>query len=343
MVGVTVAVLIVAVLVPGLVRKASSALRDVPLVVGAVPYWDRENALETIRRCPRCVDVASPWSYSVAADGSVTPPPHLTVADDASLATWLRQNDIDMVPSIANTTDGSWDHATVAAVLHDPGLRRRHVDAVTRLVADHGFAGIQIDYEGLTPADGPDFSAFVTALGAALHGIGRVLYVTVHPRADDAGYGPQSRSHDYAEIARAADRVVLMAYDWHWETSPPGPIAPYDWVRSVVQYTITQIPREKVVLGVALYGYDWVGSAATPLTWSDATALAAAHGARIDWDDASRTSHFTYTADGAPHEVWFEDGRSVDAKLSLAQQFQLGGIAFWRLGGEDPSIWRHAP
>ncbi|WP_430332335.1 glycosyl hydrolase family 18 protein [Rhodococcus sp. ACT016] len=316
---------------------------ELPLVIGAVPYWDRDAALTSTYAHARHIDVVSPWSYSVAVDGTVNAADGPGLRDDSLLAKRLGNNNIRTIPAITNTTAGQWDRDTVARVLADPSLRRAHVDALTELVRAHGFGGVQIDYENLLSTDRAGFSAFIGELGVALHGIGRVLHVAVHAKPDDAGYGPQNEAQDYAAIARGADKVIVMAYDRHWATSTAGPIAPYDWVDDVIRYALTVVPRAKLVLGVALYGYDWVGSTATPLTWTEVMSVAATQKSVTTWDETTSSNHFTYSVDGVVHEVWFENARSVEAKVALARRHGLAGVALWRLGGEDPSIWRLGP
>ncbi len=312
-----------------------------PVVMGALPYWDQEDALASLERHPGVATVASPWIYRVAGDGSVQLQESLNAAAEQALLDRTRRTGVQLIPTVANTTAGLWDESTVAAVLADPALRSAHVRALVGLIRTHGFDGIQIDYENLHGDDRAGFSAFVTELGQAVHAIGSLLFVTVHVKEDDVGYDQRNAAQDYAVIGAAADRVCLMAYDWHWETSPAGPIAPYDWVRRVVDYAVTQIPAEKLVLGVALFGYDWVGTKATNLTWSQITALAGRNRADEYWDIGSQSPHFSYVdGDGVSHEVWYENDRSIESKLDLARVERLAGVALWRLGGEDPGIWK---
>lgn len=291
----------------------------------------------------RHIDVVSPWSYSMTADGTVATTAGIAVRADSVLATRVSHRNIRTIPTVTNTTSGEWDRDTVATVLSDPGLRRTHVRSLTELVRAHGFDGVQIDYQNLESADRGCFSTFVGELGAALHRIGRVLYVAVHAEPNDAGCRPHNETTDYATIACCADKVIVMAYDRHRAPRTAGPIAPYDWVEEVVRHAITRIPRDKLVLGVGLHGYDWVGSTAVRLTWTQVMSVAATAKPPMNWDETSRTPHFGYILDGIAHEVWFENARSVEAKTELARRHRLAGIALWRLGGEDPSIWRLGP
>lgn len=317
---------------------------DVPVVIGAVPYWDEEAARRSIEANGQSLTVATPWTYSVAADGSVVPQVGIDAAGEAVQATWLRERGLSVIPTIANTTEGAWDPVTISTVLDDPGLRAIHIASIVELVTTSGYDGIQIDYEDLIAADRSAFSAFVGELADSLHGIDKLLYVTVHPKTSDEGYDGRNQAQDYAAIGDVADMIFVMTYDWHWETSSSGPIAPYGWMERVIQYAVSQIPAEKVVLGVGLYGYDWVDARGTAVTWEQVQALADRYQVDEQWDEASVSPHLSYTADdGRQHEVWYENDRSIEAKFDLARIYRLGGIGLWRLGGEDPGIWAPGP
>jgi spore germination protein YaaH len=158
-------------------------------------------------------------------------------------------------------------------------------------------------------------------------------------KASDAGYAPRNVAQDYAAIGRVADQVRLMGYDYHWNSSPAGPIAPVSWIRAVLQYAKTQIPPSKIVLGVPLYGYDWVGDHGESVTWRQAVQLASEHHATIHYDTSSQAPWFAYTAVGGRHTVWFENAQSSRAKFGLAQQAGIGGVYLWMYGNGEPSTW----
>ena len=137
----------------------------------------------------------------------------------------------------------------------------------------------------------------------------------------------------------AADQVRIMTYEYSWSTSPPGPIAPVTWVNDVVAYATSQIPPAKILQGIPFYGYDWVGQRGTDLVWTQAMDLASHFGVPVMWDSASASPWFEYVSGSARHTVWFENGSSVGAKLDVTRVRDVGGIAVWRLGGEDPANW----
>lgn len=314
-----------------------------PSVVAAIPHWDSGNSLDSLHDRARGIDVAAPFFYTVGVDGSVRPEPSSDIDITRILETRSYAKQLEIIPSVANTSAGEWDGATISRILRDPDLRITHIESLTALASYDAFDGVQIDYEDLYAEDRELFSSFISDLSDRIRSLGKVLYVTVHPKENDAGYDERNLAQDYAAIGRSADKVVVMAYDRHWESSPPGPIAPYGWVNNVVQYATSQIPHNKVLLGIPLYGYDWVGTTGTPLTWREAKELSAMHSASETWDPVSRSTHFSYRRDGVDHDVWFGDARSVRHKVALAQQYRLAGVFLWRLGGEDPAIWEDMP
>ncbi len=130
-----------------------------------------------------------------------------------------------------------------------------------------------------------------------------------------------------------------MAYDYSWETSPAGPIAPLSWVDSVAAFAVTQIPAAKVELGMSLYGYDWVGGRGEGVTHDVVTSRLTSFGATRTWDSAAAEPTFSYTSGGSAHTVYYADAQSVTARLAVVDKHALAAAAFWRLGGEDPAVW----
>ena len=114
-------------------------------------------------------------------------------------------------------------------------------------------------------------------------------------------------------------------------------VAPINKVRQVVEYAVTQIPRNKLDLGIPNYGYDWTlpyvqgETAATTIGNIEAVEIAAANGAQIFFDETAQSPYFNYVADGIRHEVWFEDVRSMNAKFSLFEEFGLRGMGYWQI------------
>lgn len=309
-------------------------------VVASLPFWNIGNGTATVLAHRRDFTEVSPFMYGLAANGRIVPqygPAQAGVV--AAAITRLREARLPVVPTLANITAGRWSYAPVARMLHDPAAARRQIAAIAALVRAHRYAGIDIDYETLRAGDRRAFTAFITGLAAALHTHGKVLSVAVFAKASNAGYGGANLAQDYAAIGRAADQVRIMAYNYHWATSPAGPVAPIGWVRAVLRYARTQIPASRIILGIPLYGYDWSGGRGTALTWLGAFQLATRHHATPHYDAAAQEPWFSYTAGGRGHVVWFENEASSRAKFEAASGSGAGGVFLWMFGYEDEGTW----
>lgn len=210
---------------------------------------------------------------------------------------------------------------------------------IVQIVETNGYSGAALDIEQLSASDRQLYSAFVTNLAAQLHAVGKELYVAL-PADTSATAEAWNAAYDYAEIGAAADRVILMAYDYSYPGGPAGPIAPVPWVSKVLAYTTSQIPADKVLLGIDAYGYEWTGRQTQALSLPAVNALIAADHITPRWDATDEAPYFTYTdTNHVTHTVYYEDGKSTSAKLALAKQAGIAGIAIWHMGLEDTSLW----
>jgi spore germination protein YaaH len=185
-----------------------------------------------------------------------------------------------------------------------------------------------------------EYSAFIVDLAAALHAQGKLLTIAVHAKTSD--YGGLGGFQDWVVLGQAVDRLRIMTYDYHWRGGGPGPVAPVYWVRQVAEYAKSVVDPAKVVIGVPFYGYNWPrgGGNASAQTWDAIDNLIQTYGltvnlAESDSNGPIQENWISYSG----RTAWFATSRSLDAKLELVQQFDLAGIAIWRLGGEDPRNW----
>lgn len=136
-----------------------------------------------------------------------------------------------------------------------------------------------------------------------------------------------------------------ITYEWGYALSEPMAVAPIDKVEQVVRFAVSQVPPDKIFLGMPNYGYDWTlpyikgQSRALSLGNVQATEQAVQAGAPIRFDTQAQSPHYNYWRDRAEHEVWFEDARSVQAKLLLAGEYQLRGVSIWNIMRYFPQLW----
>jgi spore germination protein len=137
-----------------------------------------------------------------------------------------------------------------------------------------------------------------------------------------------------------------MTYEWGYTYGPPMAVAPIPNIRAVLNYAVTQIARNKIYMGMPNYGYDWPlpyirgTTRAQSISNVEAVRLAREYNAEILYDETAQSPHFQYTnTSGELHEVWFEDARSIRAKLALVTEFGFLGIGYWNLMRPFPQNW----
>ncbi len=278
------------------------------------------------------ISVLSPTGMRVLADGSIEGDP------DAAAATAARAGAVALMPVVQQL-----DAATAAALATSPAAPAELTASLRARAKAGSWGGVQLDVENI-PAEARDgFSALVATLAGGLHLDGRRLAVDVVPHrpghltAASAGY-------DLAAIGKAADWVVLMAYEEHNSSSDPGPVAGRGWQEEMLAGSLGDLGGgAHALLGVPLYARTWAGAGASSTADAYAAAVSDAlsvPGARADYDFAAATP-FIATPGGAL--TYFDDAASLARKLALVPEHGMAGLAMWRLGFEDPALWSRLP
>ena len=233
--------------------------------------------------------------------------------------------------------DGRFNNALVTALIEDEAVQQRLIWSIGGELLEKGFAGVDIDFEYVESRDREGYARFVTLVNQMLTPFGYQVTVALAPKTSADQPGLLYEGIDYGLLGAAADRVMLMTYEWGYTYGPPMAVAPINMVRRVVEYAVTEIPREKISLGIPNYGYDWPlpyergVTRATTISNKEAVALAVDHGVEILFDETAASPYFHYWQYGIRHEVWFEDVRSMKAKFDLIKLFGLTGAGYWQL------------
>ncbi|VWX47211.1 glycosyltransferase [Novosphingobium sp. 9U] len=234
-----------------------------------------------------------------------------------------------VLPMVQNYGETEWDGVDTAALLHDSRQRHSLEQQLGKMVADRHEKGLVMDFEALSRSAMPDYVRFLRELRPALPA-GSHLAVTVP--ADDAGWPLQA-------IAAASDKVIVMAYDQHWEGGEAGPIAPQGWFVQSVQTALRRVGAAKLVVALGAYAYDWHGADTDALAIEDAWLAAHDSDAQVVFDPASGNSGFAYEEDGQKHTVWMLDAAASWNQLNALRRLGLNDVAMWRLGTEDAGFW----
>lgn len=256
----------------------------------------------------------------------------------------IHQQKVGAYAGISNAPQGNFDPQVAHAVLRDAGVRQKAIANLVQVVKRNGFQGVNIDFENMAPEDRAAFTGFVRELTVKMHEIGTKVLVSVTAKTTDSPKSNWVGTFDYAALGKVVDRMQLMTYDENGSWGDPGPVASYPWVEKVLKYATSQVPAEKLLIGLAAYGYDWNlndKKANKAVAWKALPNLLSKTGAAPKWDDKSKSPYLNYQAkDGSQHAVWYENGDSIQAKVQLAKKYKLAGVSVWRMGLEDENFWK---
>ncbi|HQF36682.1 MAG TPA: glycosyl hydrolase family 18 protein [Candidatus Dojkabacteria bacterium] len=301
-----------------------------------IVYWDLNRGIETVVNNKAIFTSASPVWYAVNSDGSLA---LKSTARNNKLRDEFKQNSIKIIPTIAD-----FNSENLSIILNSPSKRSQHIQYIINEVNTYDYDGIDIDYEDIKSNDKEVFSLFVKELSENLHSYNKLLTIVLEPKTDAPEYTnfATRQAQDWVEIAKYADEIRIMGYDYqHSYHTDSGPISSVQWLETILIYATEtlQIPPEKIVLALPLYGYNWdsTGSSkTTAVTWEDIQKIKINNSSHTDvLDELSKENHLIY---GTKH-IWYQDSTSIIYRLELAQKYKIKGVIFWRLGGEDEKIW----
>jgi peptidoglycan-N-acetylglucosamine deacetylase len=256
-------------------------------------------------------------------------------------------NNLNVVPVFSNAQlslngSGQFDPKRVHVFLNDPALQQNVIFGLQRWCISYGFQGINVDFEALDTSDYPLLIPFLQRMKASF--APKHLLVSIDLEA--------TKPLDWRAVSTICDFVIVMAYDEHSENGPRGPIASISWYRDIVRRAVDPVhgvPREKLVIGIGNYAYDWLdgSDSAEPLTYQGALvdAIDYRQGEKpediVDFDDETLNPTFRYQDDDLKwHEVWMLDAVTAANQWLIAQNYSVRGLAIWVLGSADPSIWK---
>ena len=301
-----------------------AALRGPSEVWGFAAPWDARSAASIAANASALDAIVTGW---IALDSATARPLEL-FADTLELPPGTRR--------LALVTSWHLDRfhpAVVRALAASPALLAETASAIGRRARRGGYDGLVVDFEEHAPADLPALLAVVRSIGdsARAHGVARLAIAI--PATDTAAYPAEP-------LLRVADQLVVMLYDEHWSRSDPGPIASPEWARRAIGLRIGEVGASRLIAGLPLYGYRWASdSSAVTIGWHDAQRDAAAAGIAFSREPAT----YTLRARTPRWETWIADAPLVDSLMTEMEGLGIRRFALWRLGTEDPGVWRILP
>lgn len=274
------------------------------------------------------------FSYGFTAAGDLIPPPY----NDLPLIEQAWQNGAR--PFLVLTPfgeDRQFNNYLVKLAVNNEAVQQNLIRQVLLTVQDRGYAGVDVDFEYILPEDREPYVVFIGRLRSVMNGEGFPVSVALAPKTSADQPGLLYEGMDYGGLGASADWVFLMTYEWGYTYSEPMAVAPIDKVRQVLGYAATEIPPEKIMMGIPNYGYDWPLPYVRGVTRArlvgnvEAVRIAAENGSVIQYDETAQSPYFQYIRDGVMHEVWFEDVRSMEVKLRTASDRGFRGVGYWNL------------
>ncbi|GLO64238.1 MULTISPECIES: glycoside hydrolase family 18 protein [Oceanobacillus] len=306
------------------------------------PFGDTvSSTLETAaeNRSPYLTYLAL-FSYQVNRDGTLKAPPAGNLFQTANA------NNTAMAMVITNLEEGAFSDELGHIIVTVSAVQNTLLTEIINTALQQGFRDVHFDLEFLPGDDREAYNQFLRTAKERLSQEGLLVSTALAPKTSGTQTGQWYEAHDYAAHGEIVDFVVLMTYEWGYSYGPPMAVSPLNSVRDVIEYAVSVIPPEKILMGQNLYGYDWTlpfvegGGPAQAVSPQQAIQIAIENNAAIQFDPVAQAPFFTYTdSAGANHEVWFEDARSIQGKFDLIREFNLLGIAYWKLGLAFPQNW----
>jgi peptidoglycan-N-acetylglucosamine deacetylase len=323
-----------------------------PLRAAFYVSWDA-NSLASLKKHYKDIDLLMPEElHTVTTDGALTivdyeryqtvqatPMEAIALLKDDKLHQWMRSTNIELpIMAQLNNYDGAvWRVKELVGMLRSPEARRTLIQNTVEYAVQAHESGIVVDIEEVPDSSQPHFREFIGELAPALHAVGLKMMVAL-PARDDA--------YDYEYFGKQCDAIVLMNYDQHWLTSPPGPIAAQDWFVENLRQVLEVVPAQKIVVGIANYAYDWseapkkAAEQAEEFSVQSALLHAYESETQVEFDAASLNPHYSYSDEhDHVHQVWMLDAVTAYNELRASDRLGVQGTALWRLGSSDASLW----
>jgi len=302
-------------------------------------FGQTDSFIEAVNKTNDSLDSVAPSYFDLNPDGT------LDDKVDPAFVTAMHQQNIKVVPFLSN----HWDQAKGRKALEN---RESLVIELVEAIEKYNLDGINIDLENMNELDTANYTEFVRLLSEALPE-DKEISVAVAAKSYDATIGWHA-SYDFEELAKYSDYLMLMTYDESYYGSAPGPVASMDFVEKSIQYALTKVPSDKLVLGVPFYGRYWqIGSyGGRGISLYRVEELVAKYNGKVYFDEAKQSTYAVVTIPNGVNEsvhgralapgeyvIWYESDKSIKLKLKLVEKYNLKGTGSWSLNEAPSEIW----
>lgn len=298
------------------------------------------NLQEAAQNASPFLTYLAPFSFQIQRDGSLREIPLDNLPQIA------RDNAASIILVVTNLEEGQFSAELARDILSNEAIQDTLITNIINTARQINARDVHFDLEFIPPVFKEEYTDFLRKAKRRLQDAGLLMSVALAPKTSATQKGEWYEAHDYRAIGEIADFVVIMTYEWGYSAGPPLPVSPLPQVREVIEYALTEMPAQKILMGQNLYGYDWTlpfvegGEYAKSLSPQQAIEIAKANRASIQYDEAAQAPFIKYTDENnKEHIIWFEDARSIQAKFDLIKELDLRGISYWKLSFSFPQNW----
>lgn len=321
------------------IQKFQSAKTHQSALIRAAFYtpWNANASLTDLKQNADKINIIFPEWFFIDSISY-----NLKTRMDAAGYAIMKQNNLKIVPILSNfnSSKKNFDGKLLTKILNDTAFQSKFIQQISDTLLRYHFQGINVDFEELNETSNEPLTRFQKNLFTKLKANGLIVTMDVTPKNED---------YDYKALSAYNDYIILMAYDQYNSSTVAGPISGQKWIENIVDWTANRIDPSKIILGVSGYGYSWAdGKFDESLTYNKIINKAKSVGARIIFDDDSYNLHFAYISQDNGdknnqiyHEVWFTDAATTFNVLRFSDEYGMAGTALWRMGGEDPRMWKY--
>lgn len=305
----------------------------VRLAFHQVTRQEANDTLESYVSDARDLNVIVPtWFNVVGSDGTYTSlasKEYVEKAHEMGLQVWAMVENVSTQESVKNLN--------TKTLMSSTSTRKKLIANLMKEADTYGFDGFNLDFESLKAEAGPHYVEFIRELSVSCRQKGLVLSVDNYvPSAYTAFYNRR-------EQGIVADYVIVMGYDEHYAGGEAGSVASISYVKSGIENTLKEVPKEKVINAVPFYTRVWTvkdgKTTSKALGIKDARQWVEDNHVKLTWDDDLGQYYGSTVNSKGEQSIWMEDSRSLALKIDLIKQFGLAGVACWKLGFEPPDIW----
>ncbi len=322
-------------------------------VAAWIPYWDYNRGLQTLQNNQDKFSSISPVIYEPLENGDLK---QLRGESYKNIQAFSQTNNIQFIPSIA-----LFDHEVLSKILRDENNLNNHIYSIIQEIRNNRFDGVDLDYESTKLDDKEQYNRFITTLSSEIDTLEATenrkitLSITVLAQWGPIDIYPSLREtrqvQDWKFISPYADEIRIMAYDFFNQySSQPGPIAPTFWIESILNKAIAEIPKEKIVLGVHTYSYNWAAQDIeldlNSILATESTLQADAYTFDQVQEVLDRYPHtilnnplwgekyVKYQREAKDRILVYTDAETIRIRRDIAKRYGIKGVSYWRLGGD---------